>query len=237
MASTELPASAGKENITVKRSARRRSIAIRLKNDGSAELLAPAAASDQQLAQALEKLRPWLIRQRQKLAALPEEAAVYNIEFAVGKKFFFLGRLYELSLQPGGNIISFRDEKLFTPSEDPAVIQTMLEAFYRRHARRIISSKLEKYTSFFGIDIKSISINGARRRFGSCSSNGELNFSWRLALYPEELIELVVLHELAHRREMNHSGEFYKVLASFLPDHRERNKRLTLWSRKLSNYP
>ncbi|MBO5721623.1 MAG: M48 family metallopeptidase, partial [Lentisphaeria bacterium] len=138
---------------------------------------------------------------------------------------------------PGGNIISFRDEKLFTPSEDPAVIQTMLEAFYRRHARRIISSKLEKYTSFFGIDIKSISINGARRRFGSCSSNGELNFSWRLAMYPEELIELVVLHELAHRREMNHSGEFYKVLASFLPDHRERNKRLTLWSRKLSNYP
>ncbi|MBO5722830.1 MAG: DUF45 domain-containing protein, partial [Lentisphaeria bacterium] len=83
MASTELPASAGKENITVKRSARRKSIAIRLKNDGSAELLAPAAASDQLLAQALEKLRPWLIRQRQKLAALPEEAAVYNIEFAV----------------------------------------------------------------------------------------------------------------------------------------------------------
>ena len=56
-------------------------------------------------------------------------------------------------------------------------------------------------------------------------------------MYPTELVDLVILHELAHRSEMNHSGRFYQVLASYLPDHLERNQKLKFWSRKLAAYP
>ena len=114
---------------------------------------------------------------------------------------------------------------------------TAISAFYRRHTRIVVTALLEKYVQEFNINIADISINGARKRFGSCNTRGCLNFSWHLGMYPVELIELVVLHELAHRKEMNHSKAFYAVLASMLPDHQVRERDLKLWSRKLAAYP
>ncbi len=129
------------------------------------------------------------------------------------------------------------DELLITPSAQAGEIQVMLEAFYRRQLRQIVIALLEKYSQCFNITFGKVSINGARGRFGSCNSSGNMNFSWHLAMYPLELIELVVLHELAHRVEMNHSARFYKTLAAFLPDYRQREQLLKLWNRKLADYP
>ena len=71
-----------------------------------------------------------------------------------------------------------------------------------------------------------ITITSAKTRFGSCSSEGNIAFSYRLMLYPEAAIDYVVVHELAHRREMNHSAAFYKIIASVLPDYKYRNALL-----------
>ena len=79
-----------------------------------------------------------------------------------------------------------------------------------------------------------ISIREQKTRWGSCSSKGNLNFNWRLILAPEEVLNYVVVHELAHRREMNHSKAFYAIVESVLPDYRTarkwlRDKGQTLW--------
>ena len=170
---------------------------------------------------------------------MPEEEKPYVFEFKVGGKFFFCGKVLTLAKAPDGfsNLIRLQDDLLLTPSDEPDRIKAMLEAFYRRHARRIICARLERYCREFDFAMPEVNINGARRRFGSCNSRKELNFSWHLAMYPMELIELVILHECAHFREMNHSAAFYRVLADYLPDHRQRNKELDKWSRKLSGYP
>ena len=73
-----------------------------------------------------------------------------------------------------------------------------------------------------------ITITSAKTRFGSCSSKGNISFSYRLMLYPRELVDYVIVHELAHLSEMNHSDRFYKIIESVLPDYRERVKRLKL---------
>ena len=71
-----------------------------------------------------------------------------------------------------------------------------------------------------------ISIREQKTRWGSCSSKGNLNFNWRLILAPEEVLDYVVVHELAHRREMNHSKAFYAIVESVLPDYRAARKWL-----------
>ena len=65
-----------------------------------------------------------------------------------------------------------------------------------------------------------------KTRWGSCSNKGNLNFNWKLILLAPELLDYVVVHELAHRREMNHSKNFWKIVEAELPDYRERRRRL-----------
>lgn len=96
----------------------------------------------------------------------------------------------------------------------------------RLKAKSIIPLKVRKYAEIMGIKYGRITISGAKTRFGSCSSKGNLSFSYRLMLYPDEAVDYVVVHELAHIIEMNHSGAFYKIVESVLPDYKERQKLL-----------
>lgn len=107
-------------------------------------------------------------------------------------------------------------------------------ARYIRMARDIFTWKTEYYARIMNVTYGRISIREQKTRWGSCSSAGNLNFNWRLILAPEEVLDYVVVHELAHRREMNHSKAFYAIVESVLPDYRQpkkwlRDKGQTLW--------
>ena len=77
-----------------------------------------------------------------------------------------------------------------------------------------------------GAKYQRLTITGAKTRFGSCSSKGNISFSFRLMLYPEPAREYVVVHELAHLFEMNHSKQFYQIVEKYIPDYKERKKLL-----------
>lgn len=99
------------------------------------------------------------------------------------------------------------------------------EALIRR-AKEILPGKVAHYAAEMGLYPTGITITGARTRFGSCSPKNRLCFSWRLMDYPEEAIDYVVVHELAHIRHKNHGSQFHALVASVLPDHRERRALL-----------
>lgn len=86
-----------------------------------------------------------------------------------------------------------------------------------------------------GVTYGRISIREQKTRWGSCSSKGNLNFNWRLIFAPEEVVDYIVVHELAHRKEMNHSRAFYDVVASVLPDYKVQEKWLKENGEKLWN--
>lgn len=96
----------------------------------------------------------------------------------------------------------------------------------KTNLQRIITPILSEYSYKMRVSPNKVSINTTKTRFGSCSSNGNLNFSCRLALYPQKAIEYVCVHELAHLKEMNHSSKFWSIVEAQLPDYKEAKKLL-----------
>ncbi len=96
----------------------------------------------------------------------------------------------------------------------------------KRQAKKVLPAKAQYYANIMGLKYGRITITSAKTRFGSCSSKGNLSFSYRLMLYPDEAIDYVVVHELAHLVELNHSPEFYKIVEGVLPDYKESIKLL-----------
>ena len=99
-------------------------------------------------------------------------------------------------------------------------------AGYIRRAKAVLPGKVAHYAAQMGVAPTRITITSARTRFGSCSAKNALSFSWRLMAYPEEAIDYVVVHELAHIRYHDHSPAFYAFVASVLPDHKARRALL-----------
>ena len=97
---------------------------------------------------------------------------------------------------------------------------------YIRAAKETLPGRVEFWSNRMGLHPTQIRITGARTRFGSCSSEGHICFSWRLMQYPPEAIDYVVVHELAHLRHMNHSPAFYALVERYLPDWKKRKALL-----------
>lgn len=106
------------------------------------------------------------------------------------------------------------------PHEPPTTTQ-------REHARKLITDSVEHWSSQMGVSYERIFIRNQKSRWGSCSSKGNLNFNWRLIELPAELMDYVVVHELAHRVHLNHSPEFYKLISQHLSNHKELQRKLS----------
>lgn len=90
----------------------------------------------------------------------------------------------------------------------------------RERAKVVLEQKTRYYASCMQVSYGRITIRDQKTRWGSCSGKGNLNFNWRLILAPESVQDYVVVHELAHRREMNHSPAFWKIVEQVMPDYR-----------------
>lgn len=93
-------------------------------------------------------------------------------------------------------------------------------------ARQLVRQRLEYYNQFYGFQYGRVSIKNQRSRWGSCSRLCNLNFNYRLVNIPIELADYIVVHELCHLKEMNHSVRFWRLVAQVMPDYLARRQRL-----------
>ncbi len=102
--------------------------------------------------------------------------------------------------------------------QDISSEQTTLTRWYRKQAQIHMSERVSHFSEKHGLGYEQIRITGATTRWGSCSGRNNLNFPWRLLMAPREIIDYVVVHELAHTVHKNHSPRFWELVESILPD-------------------
>jgi len=101
-------------------------------------------------------------------------------------------------------------------------------------AKRNLTKRVLYFSQRMSVTPSSIKINGAKTRWRSCSSRKSLNFSWRLIMADSEVVDYVVVHELAHLSEMNHSKRFWAIVENILPDYKQHKERLRKLNQRLA---
>lgn len=136
----------------------------------------------------------------------------------------FLGKNYRVVtvLQSGSPQIELVADKIIImlPQQNQVKLHEVLVGWLRYQAREIISQRLRLYSQRLNVKYNRVFIKDQKTRWGSCSSGGNLNFSYRLVMAPLPIIDYLVVHELAHLKEMNHSKQFWKLVEVICPEYK-----------------
>ena len=161
----------------------------------------------------------WIEQKQQHYAAVQKKRELILTD---GMQLSVLDNRYTLRLTEVGQV-QVNGTVLLCPQFKP---QQALEKWLRQQALAVLQERTAHYAELMGVVYQSVKLSSAAKRWGSCSIKGNLNFSWRLVFYPLAVLDYVVVHELAHRREMNHSAAFWKVVATWMPDYKKYRKWL-----------
>lgn len=132
-------------------------------------------------------------------------------------------------LRSGGLDAALADGRLrlaLARDAGPEPVRALAQAWLMRAAQQVFLERLEHFAPRLGVRYRSLKLSSATTRWGSASANGSLRLNWRLVHLELELIDYVVVHELSHLRQMNHGPEFWRVVASVMPDYELRRQRL-----------
>jgi predicted metal-dependent hydrolase len=116
-------------------------------------------------------------------------------------------------------------------------LNLILEWRYRTEAEKSIEDRVNQLCPQLGVSYNRLTIRGAKTRWGSCSKKRNLNFNWKLMMVPEPVIDCVIIDELAHLKEMNHSTNFWKLVGEHCPQWRRYRKWLKVHESKLASEP
>jgi predicted metal-dependent hydrolase len=208
----------------------RRTVALYVRG-AQVEVRAPLGYPQRQIDALLQARAGWI---EQRLAAqrtAQAERAAYTV--AYGDLVAYRGRTYPITARPG-NRVGFDGQQFFMPGGlDEAQIRRACVQIYRLAGRRDLTAKALDLGERLSVRPSAVKVTGARTRWASCSTSRSLNFSWRLMLAADDLIDYVVVHELAHIHHPDHSPAFWAQVAQIVPDHRQRVARLKDHSRLL----
>jgi predicted metal-dependent hydrolase len=143
-----------------------------------------------------------------------------------GETFFYLGRVYPLHIVESGNNPIERTDRLCVCRTLLPDIKHRLKCWYMQEAQREIHARCMWFSMMTGYSPTSIRITDACQRWGSCTHKGGLNFSWRLIQAPLEIVDYVIVHELVHLRQPDHSKKFWAKVKEMMPDYERRREWL-----------
>lgn len=207
----------------------RKSLSIAIQPDGNLLVKAPLFMSDSEILKWVKTKTGWIIRQRAKV--LEQQENNPPKQYVSGERFWYLGQEYELEVRMStgrAGMVGIVEDKiiLFSKTAEGTEVQKILSDWYIKQAKTWISKRVRFFAEQMGESFGNITIKNQKKRWGSCSSARNLNFNWRLIMAPEAVIDYVVVHELCHLRQMNHSKMFWNEVEKMLPDYKMYKKWL-----------
>jgi predicted metal-dependent hydrolase len=203
----------------------RKTIQIRITRKGVVEVRAPLNESKAKIDQFVQMKENWIDKHLKKIVVTSEEKDKYKIDYR--HKILYRGKEYPIIPMAYGNKV-WLDEKGFRVRHgfEPSVLRQTLIRMYKALAKQYIIERTHYFAKIMGLEPDNVRVSSAATRWGSCSSKGSINFSWRLIMAEDEVIDAIIVHELAHLKQMNHSKKFYDIVYKIMPDYDIRKRKL-----------
>ncbi len=212
----------------MKRSPRARYVRLEVSEVDGLSVIVPRRYDLRQLDDLLYRRASWILR---KLEAYSQgESNREQRPLSSGDRVPYLGRQLCLCIiQADGN-----DRGIYLSGDDLLIIRSakvahprLVEIWYRHEAARFIQERIDLMSPKLNVRCGRVTIRGQKTRWASCSPKGSLSFNWRLMMAPEAVVDYVIIHELAHLKEMNHTARFWRLVAELCPTWRENRRWLS----------
>lgn len=208
----------------------RRTMAIQIEPIDKILVISPKGLSEELIKEKVKSKGSWIVKKLMELKEVEYEP--FAREFVNGEAFMYLGRNYSLEIFKDNNIkrpkINLNNGKFYitTFTEDHANLKKAMEKWYRKEAKKIIDKRVNFYIPKIEKEPNQVKIKEQKKKWGSCTSKGNIYFNWRTIMAPSNVIDYIVVHELCHLVYPGHSKNFWGKVESLLPDYKKRRKWL-----------
>jgi len=216
-------------DVTVIRSDRRRSAAFRVDQSG-VSFRVPKEICHQKIVELVEKKTPWIRKKLEYAASLTPPRL---LDFENGDPIPYLGKTYCLKVQVGdySHVELVGEDILVSVVKQHLTnslhIQLVLERWFLDEAAILLAERLDFYAPIVGVRPTGMQVKAFKARWGSCKMDGQIQFNWRLIHGPVDVLDYVVVHELCHILQHNHSAAYWSEVARVMPDYAVRRKWLS----------
>jgi predicted metal-dependent hydrolase len=206
---------------------KRRTIALVITKDATLEVRAPLNVSFNLIEKFIAKKRSWIEKKKD----LVNKNRIHTLpkEFVNGERFMCEGNTYKLQLTDCEDI--YLSEVLHFPKKLLPQAKQYLTCWYKNRALKKVVERANYYTNITKLQYKTIKITNAKNSWGSCSSKGSLNINWKLIMAMPNVLDYVIVHELIHLVERNHSKLFWSKVRLIVPNYKEQEE----WLKKNGN--
>jgi len=201
-------------------------IRIRISLEGKVTISAPPHTSHEELQKVLKQKESWIIGKLQEVSGNSDRFDPLRTLYLNGQPYTLdftrsSGRRFHLSTEHKNHCIH-----LSGPSESRAELEYLLAQWLRQEAKKTLIPLAEETSRFLHIPYRRIFLRNQRSRWGSSSSRGNISLNWRVVMLSPAVQRYLIIHELAHQRELNHSIHFWKLVERFCPNYRDHEKNL-----------
>ena len=203
---------------------RRRTVAIHIKKDATVEVRAPLFTSRMAIDTFVAAKEKWIIEHMDKYERRNAARSAFTLNY--GDMLTLRGGTYPVRASEDGRAGFDGDSFLVPPNLPSASVKAAVIGAYKDIAKCVLTEKTAYYAEQLCVIPAAVKISNAKMRWGSCSGKNIINYSWLLIMADDSAIDYVVVHELAHIREPNHSARFWGVVEGVLPDYNRSRKRL-----------
>lgn len=223
--------------INVIRTPRKRTASITIVQ-GNVQVVVPETLSEQRIEAIIQQRRQWI---KQKLQLQSEYVPAKVKEYVSGESFSYLGKNYRLKviehlpteLKLKGGYLQVGVYANVSRQVKQDYIHQQLVQWYRYHALERLTGKTNRFARMLDVQPRSIAVRDFTSRWGSCLVTGDISYNWKIIIAPHAIVDYVVVHELCHLVEHNHSEQFWKMVGKIIPNHQDCKEWLKVNAQRL----